>query len=55
MLNAERHLVHVSEHPSPLAAYRGFFGSRPFSRANAFLAARRIEPIDWQIGCDCGG
>jgi uracil-DNA glycosylase len=55
MLNAERHLVHVSEHPSPLAAYRGFFGSRPFSKANAFLAARGIEPIDWQIGCDCGG
>jgi uracil-DNA glycosylase len=47
MLNAGRHLVHESEHPSPLAAYRGFFGSRPFSKVNAFLAAQGIEPIDW--------
>ncbi|MCB4823970.1 uracil-DNA glycosylase [Roseicella aerolata] len=53
MLDAERHLVHVSEHPSPLAAYRGFFGSRPFSKTNAFLAARGITPIDWQIGSGC--
>ena len=55
MLDAERHLVHLSNHPSPLAAYRGFFKSRPFSKANAFLAARGTEPIDWKIGCDCEG
>ena len=36
-----------SAHPSPLAAYRGFFGSRPFSRANALLAERGGEPVDW--------
>jgi uracil-DNA glycosylase len=55
MLDAERHLVHLSEHPSPLAAYRGFFGSRPFSKTNAFLVTRGMEPIDWKIGCDCEG
>jgi uracil-DNA glycosylase len=53
MLDAERHLVHVSEHPSPLAAYRGFFGSRPFSKANAFLQARGTAPINWHIDHDC--
>lgn len=36
-------------HPSPLAAYRGFFGSKPFSQTNAFLEKNGIEPIDWQI------
>ena len=48
-LDGSRHLLHLSEHPSPLAAYRGFFGSRPFSRANAFLQARGVEPIDWTL------
>lgn len=41
------HLVIESPHPSPLSAYRGFFGSRPFSRANAFLRDRGRDPIDW--------
>lgn len=41
------HLVIESAHPSPLSAYNGFFGSRPFSRANAFLIAAGREPIDW--------
>jgi uracil-DNA glycosylase len=50
MLDAARHLVHESEHPSPLAAYRGFFGSRPFSKVNAFLAARGVsELVDWRL------
>lgn len=49
MLDAGRHLVHRSEHPSPLAAYRGFFGSRPFSKVNDFLAVRNTEPIDWTL------
>lgn len=49
LLDATRHLLHVSEHPSPLAAYRGFFGSRPFSTANAFLAAHGVEPMDWHL------
>ena len=43
------HCVIASPHPSPLSAYRGFFGSRPFSRANAFLADQGREPIDWRL------
>ncbi|MXO75552.1 uracil-DNA glycosylase [Altererythrobacter aerius] len=43
-----RHLVIRSPHPSPLSAYRGFFGSRPFSRANTFLLANGRGAIDWQ-------
>lgn len=39
----------VSAHPSPLAAYRGFFGSRPFTRANHLLVARGLEPVDWSL------
>ncbi|OZG68343.1 uracil-DNA glycosylase [Bifidobacterium eulemuris] len=38
-----------SPHPSPLSASRGFFGSRPFSRANAALAAMGAEPVDWSL------
>ena len=49
MLHNPRHLVLEAPHPSPLSAYRGFFGSRPFSRANAFLEANGVSPIDWQI------
>ncbi len=45
--NPEHLLVH-SAHPSPLSAYRGFFGSRPFSRVNDWLASRGAAPIDWQ-------
>ena len=41
------HLVIESPHPSPLSARRGFFGSRPFSRVNGWLAARGEVPIDW--------
>jgi len=40
-------LVIKSPHPSPLSSYRGFFGSRPFSKANAYLEAHGITPIDW--------
>lgn len=39
-----------SAHPSPMSADRGFFGSRPFSRANALLAAAGAQPVDWQLG-----
>ena len=42
-------LVIESPHPSPLSAYRGFFGSKPFSRANEFLVSRGETPIDWRI------
>ena len=49
MLTNPQHLILKAPHPSPLAAYRGFFGSRPFSQTNEFLKAHGIEPIDWQI------
>jgi uracil-DNA glycosylase len=47
LIDAGRHLLIESPHPSPLSAHRGFFGSRPFSRANDWLASRGQEPIDW--------
>lgn len=49
MLTNPKHLVLEAPHPSPLSAYRGFFGCRHFSRANAFLEDHEIRPIDWQI------
>lgn len=49
MLTGERCLTIESVHPSPLSASRGFFGSRPFSRANALLAQMGAEPIDWRL------
>lgn len=49
MLNNPKHLILEAPHPSPLSAYRGFFGCKHFSKANAFLEANGVEPIDWQI------
>lgn len=49
LLNNPNHLILEAPHPSPLSAYRGFFGCRHFSQANAFLQNHGIEPIDWQI------
>lgn len=49
MLNNPRHLILEAPHPSPLSAYRGFFGSRPFSKTNTFLEENGLTPIDWQI------
>lgn len=49
MITNPRHLVVESAHPSPLSAYGGFFGSRPFSKVNDFLRATGQEPIDWQL------
>ena len=49
MLTNSKHLVLKAPHPSPLSAYRGFFGCKHFSQANEFLKANGIEPIDWQI------
>ena len=49
LLDNPKHLILEAPHPSPLSAYRGFFGCRHFSQANAFLEAHQIEPIDWQI------
>ncbi|MDD6441363.1 MAG: uracil-DNA glycosylase, partial [bacterium] len=49
MLTNPKHLILEAPHPSPLSAYRGFFGSRPFSQTNQFLMENGLEPIDWQI------
>ena len=49
MLNNPKHLILEAPHPSPLSAYRGFFGCQHFSQANAFLEKNGIAPIDWQI------
>lgn len=48
-IDTSRHFIIRSPHPSPLSAYRGFFGSRPFSQANRFLRERGLGEIDWQI------
>ena len=47
LIDSSRHKIIESPHPSPLSAYRGFFGSKPFSRTNDFLVAKGLEPIDW--------
>ena len=49
MLTNPKHLILKAPHPSPLSAYRGFFGCRHFRQANEFLQSHGIEPIDWQI------
>lgn len=49
MLNNPKHLILESTHPSPLSAHRGFMGNGHFKKANEFLIANNIEPIDWQI------
>jgi uracil-DNA glycosylase len=55
LIDPARHLVLKAAHPSPLSAYAGFFGSRPFSQANAFLSAHCRRPIDWSLSpADCG-
>lgn len=47
LIDRQRHLVLTSAHPSPLSAYRGFFGCRHFSRANEYLIKQGKEPIQW--------
>ena len=49
MLNNPKHLILEAPHPSPLSAYRGFFGCQHFSKTNEFLKANGLEPVDWQI------
>ncbi len=49
MIDTSRHVVIESAHPSPYSAHQGFFGSRPFSRANEALCRWGLEPIDWTI------
>ena len=49
MLSNPNHLILEAPHPSPLSAYNGFFGSKPFSQTNCFLQEHGEAPIDWQI------
>ena len=49
LITNPKHLILSSAHPSPLSAHRGFFGSRPFSKANAFLAENGVSPVDWRV------
>ncbi len=49
LIDTSRHAIVESAHPSPLSAANGFFGSRPFSRANEALVARGREPVDWDL------
>lgn len=48
-VDPSRHHILKSVHPSPLSSYRGFFGSKPFSKTNEFLKSKRIQEINWQI------
>lgn len=47
LINQEKHFIIKSAHPSPLSSYRGFFGSKPFSKTNNFLISKNIKPIYW--------
>ena len=49
LITNPKHVLIKSPHPSPLSAYNGFFGSRPFSKCNQALVERGLTPIDWQI------
>lgn len=49
LISNGHHLVIESAHPSPLSSYRGFFGSKPFSKTNNFLQEHHIKPIDWLV------
>ncbi len=49
LITNPKHCIIQSAHPSPLAAYGGFFGSKPFSKTNEFLTKNKLEPINWQI------
>ena len=48
-IDPKRHKVLTSAHPSPFSAYNGFFDSKPFSKANAYLANHKISPINWSL------
>ncbi len=50
LIDDSKHLILKAPHPSPLSSYRGFFGSKPFSKTNIYLQAHAKEPIDWCLG-----
>ena len=49
LIDGHRHLILKAPHPSPLSSYRGFFGSKPFSKTNDYLVQNGITPIDWSL------
>lgn len=49
LIDENKHMILISPHPSPLSSYRGFFGSKPFSKANAYLRVHHIKEIDWKL------
>lgn len=48
-VDTRKHHVIKSVHPSPLSSYRGFFGSKPFSKTNSYLESKSIKPVDWKL------
>jgi uracil-DNA glycosylase len=49
LINESRHLILSAPHPSPLSSYRGFFGSKPFSKTNDYLRSKRLDEVDWKL------
>lgn len=49
LIHNPKHFIIEAPHPSPLSAYHGFFGSRPFSKTNAYLTSAGLSPIDWSL------
>ncbi len=52
-IDSEKHHIIRAPHPSPLSSYRGFFGSKPFSKINAYLNQTAQAPIDWELPANC--
>lgn len=51
MIDESKHMIIAAPHPSPLSSYRGFFGSKPFSKCNEFLSSKGYEGINWEGIC----
>ena len=49
LVDRQKHCVLTAPHPSPLSSYRGFFGSRPFSKTNEYLVSKNLQPVDWSL------
>jgi uracil-DNA glycosylase len=49
LIDEKKHLILKAVHPSPLSVYRGFYGSKPFSKINNYLVAHGRNPIDWKL------
>lgn len=49
LIDESKHLILIAPHPSPLSSYRGFFGSKPFSKTNSYLKEHHINAIDWRL------